>query len=171
MNAAMSAELETLWLDYNKRITKFIANRVLDRDSLDDLVSSVFLRACVATTNGNGCTESASGWLYQIARSVIWDYRRGMRRTYAVVALDDCEEHADHYPQPEEAIEQKMQGEYVRRMVAQLPEQQATVATWRLCGYEFEEIAVGLGKSCDATKQLHTRAYANLRRDIQKDTA
>ena len=164
---ALAADMERLWLGYSHRIAKFMANRVLDRDVIDDLVSSVYLRACVAMSNGNGYTESASGWLYQIARSVIWDYRRAMGRTFAAVDVDDCEDHIDPYSQPEEIVERQLKCERVRRAVAQLPEEQAVVTTWRMCGYEFEEIAAGIGKTSGATKQLQTRAYANLRHELQ----
>lgn len=164
----IAADMERLWLDYAKRIAKFMANRVLDRDAHDDLVSSVYLRACVAMHNGNGYTESASGWLYQIARSVIWDYRRAMGRTFDAVDVDDCEDHIDPYSNPEEIIERQLDRERVRRTVAQLPEAQACVTTWRMCGYEFDEIAAGIGKTCGAAKQLQTRAYANLRHDLQE---
>ena len=159
---AIAADLESLWLDYNHRIAGYIAKRITDRDALDDLVSSVFMRACVAMHNGNGYTESASGWLFQIARSVMWDYLRAKRRAI-FIAFDECEERVDPYPQPDEVIDGRMHSEYVRGVVARLPDRQACSIEMRLDGLENDEIALAWGCSETVVRQVNTRAYSKLR--------
>lgn len=164
---AIAADLESLWLGYNHRIAGYIAKRIMDRDVLDDLVSSVFMRACVAMHNGNSYTESASGWLFQIARSVMWDYLRAKRRA-TFVAFDECEERADPCPQPDEVVHEQMHSEYVRGVVARLPDRQAWSITMRLDGLENDEIALAWGCSETVVRQVNTRAYSKLRAKLRE---
>jgi RNA polymerase sigma factor (sigma-70 family) len=160
------ADLETLWTTYSRQIYGYIYKAVRDHDVTDDLVSAVYLRATVAYANGHAYDTHESGWIWTIARNVIKDHWRVMRRV-KLIDFDSLAEQSATDAQPDEQAEHQMLLARVRAAVAQLPELQAMVTTWRMCGYDYDEIAEGLGKSYGALKAIQVRAYVTLRERLE----
>lgn len=160
-----TTDLEGLWYSHSNRIHAYIARHVYETDAVDDLVSSVYLRALVAIRNGNGYVTSATGWLWQITRSVIVDYFRARKRV-TFVGLDDFDDIADARLRVFGGFVHALLMEQVRGAVAKLPEAQAMVTTWRLCDYDLGEIAEGMGLTYGAVKAIQVRAYSNLRQRL-----
>jgi RNA polymerase sigma-70 factor (ECF subfamily) len=161
-----ATDLESLWRTYSREIYGYLFKIVRDHDVTGDLVSTVYLRAAVALSNGHGCHTSESGWIFAIARSVMLDHWRAMRRV-TFVDIDSMAEHAAEELPLDEQIEHTLMLSRVRRAVAELPDLQATVTTWRMCGYEYEDLAAALGKSYGAVKAIQVRAYAGLRERLE----
>lgn len=155
-------DLETMWHEYHNGLFAYVYKQLRCRDTADDLLSAIYLRAVVAIRNGNGPNTNAHAWLFAIARSVLGDHWRAKKHTY-FVDWDSLPEHVDECADPDRVVARRMEAERLRYAVARLPEAQAEVVVWRLQGYETEEIATGLGRSYGATKAVITRAYANLR--------
>lgn len=162
-------DLEALWTDYQFEIASYIGKRVRmhhGQDTVNDMVSSVYLRAIVATRNGNGAKSDPRGWLYQIARSVMWDAWRDKKGT-VLIEWEAMREEASNLPPVEEQAAATLLAEQVKKAVSQLNDGQANVVTLRLEGYSNGEIAEILGSTESAVKGLSTRAYANLRERLQ----
>lgn len=163
-----AAILEPLWVDYHDELYGYVLKRIWNEDDAHDAVSSIYLRALVAMTNGNGSATNARGWLYAIARSVIIDAWRTRRSKPADPWEDMGSQAAPHFTH-EQAV-QSVVREDVWKAVERLPGLQAEAMTLRLAGYEHSEIGERLGNSTLAAKQLSVRACANLRLRLM-DTA
>lgn len=164
----LAADLEALWMEYKFEIASYIGKTVRahhGQDMVDDMVSSVFLRATVATHNGNGYTDNARAWLYQIARSVMCDYWRTKRHA-TLVDFDSLAEHAADFD-VEDETERNMRYEQLWRAVERLGDKQQEAVSGRLLGYNNGEIAEMVGSTEGAVKGLNTRAYASLRELLQ----
>jgi RNA polymerase sigma-70 factor, ECF subfamily len=66
---------EAVWQDFHARLLGFIARRVGDRDSAEDILQEVMLRV---HRHAGGLERSAavSAWVHQIARNAIADHYR-----------------------------------------------------------------------------------------------
>lgn len=160
-----AAEIESLWHEYHTQIAGYIAKRVRSaygQDAVDDLTSTVFVRAWVAISNGNGYHSSASGWLFQIARNAMKDFWRAMKHRHFVdweelMHLDDGSE-----PVPDQ-VERTATADALHKAINRLADTQSQSVQLRLEGYTNLEIAEIMQSNEMAVKQLNTRAYSNLR--------
>lgn len=160
-------ELEALWNDYHEELFCYVHRCVWNADDAADVTSQIYLRALVATGNGNGChaeePSTRRGWLYAIAKSAIYDFTRKWRsKRQNDVDIDACAE----MPGPVCAYGQLIQStvqEDVWRAVRGLNEQQQAIITMRIEGYSLGEIGDTLGIAETASKSCGSRAYANLR--------
>jgi RNA polymerase sigma-70 factor (ECF subfamily) len=65
---------------YLPRIHGFVARRVTDRATTEDLAAMTFERALGAVRSGSFRNESFGGWLYRVAANAIVDHARRSRR-------------------------------------------------------------------------------------------
>jgi len=154
-----------LWNDYQFRIASYIGKqmrREWGQDVINDLVSIVFLRACVAIDNGNGPTENAGAWLFQIARSVILDHLRA-QKWKVFFDIDEFQTLAADGLSLDELTEYGLQREKLYSAIEKLDNRQAELLRLRLAGYENDEIASLYNCKQATVRAVHTRAYANLR--------
>lgn len=168
----IETELEQLWNEHQFRIANFIGKRMQrqwGQDTINDLVSSVFLRAAVAINNGNGPVEHAGAWLYQIARSVIADHFRALQYK-SFQDFDECWMEPCRDASPHELAEQAILQAQVQRAISRLTASQEDVINLRLEGYNYNEISEVMHMSLDGAKQLNVRAFRNLREWL-KDVA
>lgn len=164
----MTDTIETLWLDHHHAIASYIGKNVRGswgQETVEDLVSIVFLRATVATSNGNGVNAHARGWLYQIARSVMWDLYRA-KQNITLVDFDSLAEYPANWSLEDEAAA-NMRNEQLLRAVDRLSDKQQDAIGGRLLGYTHGEIAAMLGSTEAAVKQANLRAYECLRELLQ----
>jgi len=81
---------EAVWRDFHARLLSFIARRVRDRDSAEDILQEVMLR--IHRHAGELERSSAVGaWVHQITRNAVADYYRkasGRRERPAGIDLD-----------------------------------------------------------------------------------
>jgi RNA polymerase sigma factor (sigma-70 family) len=160
--------IEAMWLTYQRQIAAYIAKyvRTQGQETVDDMVSIVYLRAMVATRNGNGCTDNALAWLYAIARSVMWDaWRAKKHMTY--VEWESLAEMAADFAVEDEA-ERNITRAKVRQAIGKLSARQEDTMQLRLMGYSYDEAGAVLGCSEGAAKGIGIRAYENLRRMLQE---
>lgn len=126
--------ITTIVKDYGNRLLGFIRGKVKSEEDAEDILQEVWYQLSgVADLNG---LESASGWLYQVARNRITDFYR-KRKT---VSLDDFsyenEEGEWSYgdlmlmdgdAQPELALMKEVFWEELMTALEELPENQRTV--------------------------------------------
>ena len=68
-------DAEAIWEEFHRRLLGFIARRVSDRDSAEDILQEVMLRI---HRHAGELEHSAAvgGWIHQIARNAIIDHYR-----------------------------------------------------------------------------------------------
>lgn len=74
----MSASLETIYTDFHSKLHRFIAGRVSDPDTAEDILQEVYLKIHVKIDDLRE-EERLESWIYQITRNAIIDYYRRKR--------------------------------------------------------------------------------------------
>src|SRR5207245_7618062 len=160
------AEFEALYELHFERVYAFVASRVRDRATAEDVTSEVFHKglANLPTYEWRGVPFLA--WLLRIAANAIVDHAK--RAARELPAPDDPPEQAnDPNVQASEmrAIEHRA---LLFRLVGQLPAIQKQVVLERFVEQRsIKEIAQRLGKTEGAVKQLQLSAVQNLRAQME----
>ena len=149
-----------------ERVYAFVASRVRDRASAEDVTSEVFHKALANLASYEWRGVPFAAWLLRIAANAIVDHAKRAAREFP--APDDPPEPAnDPVVQASEmrAIEHRAQ---LFRLVEQLPAIQKQVVLDRFVEQRsIKEIAQRLGKTEGAVKQLQLRAVQNLRAQME----
>jgi RNA polymerase sigma-70 factor (ECF subfamily) len=148
---------ETLWKDMNVPLKRFIAKRVEDERSTEDILQDVFLRihARVDTLKDASKLES---WMYQIARNAIIDFYRSHNSESEVpetLAADDSED--------DNEIARKL-APFLRQLIDDLPSKyrEALLLT-EYEGLSQAQLAERLGISFSGAKSRVQRAREQLK--------
>ena len=144
-----------------ERIYAFVARRVADRDTAEDLTSDVFHKALANLRNYEWRGVPFAAWLMRIAANAVADQSKRAAREAA--APEDLVEPG---AVPDlEAIEHRAQ---LFRLVSRLPGDQRHVIYQRFVEQKsIREIAQQLGRSEGAVKQLQVRALQHLRDQME----
>jgi RNA polymerase sigma-70 factor (ECF subfamily) len=149
-----------------ERVYAFLASRVGDRATAEDLTSEVFHKALANLPRYEWRGVPFAAWLLRIAANAIIDQSKRAAREFP--ARDDPREApAGRQLQASElrAIEHRAQ---LFQLVGQLPEVQKRVVYERFVEQRsIREIATRLGKTPGAIKQLQLRAVQNLRAQME----
>jgi RNA polymerase sigma-70 factor (ECF subfamily) len=148
------------------RVYAFVAGRVRDRATAEDVTSEVFHKALTNLPRYEWRGIPFAAWLLRIAANAIADQFKRTAREFP--SPDDP---------PEDAPDRDLQACELRaieyhaqlfRLVGQLPEVQRQVVYERFVEQRsIQEIAKRLGKSSGAIKQLQLRAVQNLRAQME----
>jgi RNA polymerase sigma-70 factor (ECF subfamily) len=148
------------------RVYAYVAGRVRDRATAEDVTSEVFHKALANLLSYEWRGVPFAAWLLRIAANAIIDQAKRAAREFP--APDDPREAAaEPGLQASElrAIEHRAQ---LFRLVGQLPEVQKQVVYQRFVEQRsIREIAQRLGKTEGAIKQLQLRAVQNLRAQME----
>jgi RNA polymerase sigma factor (sigma-70 family) len=156
--------LEELWNTYHGRVMRYFGTAMRIRwgqDTVNDLVSTVFLQASVAIKNGNGYTVDSERWIITIARNVLKDHFRKQKHTI-FVSWDDLEIEPSREPSPHEMAEASLLEERLNKVLDRLSPLQREAFILRLQGYEAKDMAEILETNPMAAKQVSWRAYTNV---------
>lgn len=162
---------------YFELVYAYVARRVRDRAATEDLTSEVFRKALANIDRFKWTGAPFGAWLLRIASNLIADRTKKAARerglspslsegvdpnslTVGLPSPDDA-----NAPQPQQIqLEDAERRAWVIRMVDQLPEDQRRVVRMRFAEEKsISEIAIALGRSEGAVKQLQFRAFQNLR--------
>jgi RNA polymerase sigma-70 factor (ECF subfamily) len=148
---------------YYPAIFRYIAYRVGNQETAEDLTSEVFVRLLDAVRDHHAPQNTLRGWLYAVAARVVADHHRKHYRGGQEVALTETLE-SDVKGPAEETIK-KQTLEALHEALGELTEEQQDVIALRFA-YEMpiKEVAMVIGKSEGAVKQLQARAVAALSR-------
>jgi RNA polymerase sigma-70 factor (ECF subfamily) len=149
---------------YYPAIFRYIAFRVGDHETAEDLTSEVFIRLLHAVNEKSAPKNTLRGWLYRVAANVVADHHREKYRIKKVQLNDGIESDVSD---PSQALSAKQQLSELSEALADLTEDQQSVISLRF-GYEMaiKEVAQVMGKSEGAVKQLQARAVAALSRKM-----
>jgi RNA polymerase sigma-70 factor (ECF subfamily) len=149
-------DVETIWKDYHDKLHRFIASRVADASTVDDLLQEVFVKIHqrIGTLQDDARIQ---GWLYQVTRNAVIDYFRSRR------PLEDIPEEAS-MPETSQSTALMELAECIRPMVERLPQahREATVLS-ELEGLTQKEVSERLGISLSGAKSRVQRGRAKLR--------
>jgi RNA polymerase sigma-70 factor (ECF subfamily) len=148
---------------YVEDIYRYVAVRVSDAASAEDITSEVFLRALESLESFEYRGIPFSAWLYRIARDRVVDHYRKMSRQQNTVALDDSLSCAADTP--ERAALKGLEAGELRAALDCLTEDQRLVVILRFLEHKsLADVARTLGKSEGSIKSLQHRALAALSR-------
>ncbi len=149
---------------YYSSIYRYIAFRVGERETAEDLASEVFTRLLTALHDRHAPQNTLRGWLYSVAARVVADHHRRGYRT-PEVELDESLISNDH--DPAAIVESKLTQEALKQAMQELTEEQRHVLGLRFgADMPIQDVAHTLGKSEGAIKQLQARAVAALARKL-----
>ena len=155
------AKFEALYELHFERVYGFVAGRVHDRATAEDLTSDVFYKALANLKSYEWRGVPFAAWLLRIAANIVID--RSQRSSRERPMGDDP---PDPGVRPDmRAIEHRAR---LFQMVKRLPETQRRVIQERFVDQRsIREIAERLGKSEGAIKQLQLRALERLRAQME----
>jgi RNA polymerase sigma-70 factor (ECF subfamily) len=140
------------------RVYAYVVRRVGDRHQAEDLTSDVFREALAGIQKFEWRGVPFSAWLLSIASRIVADYwKRSGRESGNPLAQPDADAPA--------GIERSA---ILFQLVDRLPEAQFRVIHLRFVEQKsIREIALELGRSEGAVKQLQLRAIENLRAQME----
>lgn len=146
--------------EYYVPIFRYVAFRVSDHQTAEDLTSEVFTRFLSALHDRHAPQNTIRGWLFGAASIVVKEHYRKQKRAQ-FTELDSSL--TDGLATPDQAVESKLLRERVKVALDDLTEDQQQVLALRY-GYEMSirEVADTLGKTEGAVKQLRARALVTL---------
>ena len=132
--------------------------------------NDVFLRAFQRLDRFRGNEPQLRAWLFTIARNLLIDERRKLRRRPQVEPLGDTDDHADEAPSSAEAALRRLGDAEAVRLIESLVEDQRDVMLLRIVGdLTIEQIATVVGKRVGAVKALQRRGLGAIRRKLAQD--
>jgi RNA polymerase sigma-70 factor (ECF subfamily) len=154
---------------YYPAIFKYIAYKVGNQETAEDLTSEVFVRLLDAVRDRHAPQNTLRGWLYSVASHIVADYHRKQYRTQEVALMDTIESSVSG---PAEQTSKKQTLETLSEALKELTEEQQEVIALRY-GYEMpiKDVAEMIGKSEGAVKQLQARAIAALARRMTPESS
>ena len=155
------AKFGDLYEIYFELVYGFIARRVRDRDTAEDLTADVFHKALANLPSYEWRGAPFAAWLIRIAANAITDRAKRSAR-----------EITGHEGVPEPGVQPNLDGLEERarlfRLVNRLPADQRRVIFERFVDeMSIREIAGRLGRTEGAVKQLQVRALENLRKQME----
>ena len=161
------AAVTRIYTAYAPALYRFFMAAVSDRHLAEDLTGTAFVSAIEGLPRFYGPIEALGGWLFQIARHDLYDFRRRQARSR-------IEPQEDHLPEavaaagaddPEELAIERLEGTRVLAALRELSSDQREVLLLRMAGeLTAPEVADILGKTTGAVKALQHRGLASLAR-------
>jgi RNA polymerase sigma-70 factor, ECF subfamily len=174
--------LGALYRQFLPGVFGYIAARVPDRSTAEDLTSEVFLKMVEGIGRLRASDEAGfAAWLLQIARISVAGYYRKREHLPALVPLEP-EDREESMPEsgealvrvylgtdPAEIVEAQDEWDSVVKAINALTEEQRQVLVGRLImGYDVATVARMIGKKANAVKALQFRALHSLQRLLGK---
>lgn len=182
-----TAAITALYRHFLPGIFSYIATRVPDRYTAEDLTSEVFLKMIEGIEKVRATEEAGMfAWLLQVARITVALYYRKREKQPECISLTLGNEERDigisesytafiNHPDTDPVLrsEAREDWEVVASAINSLTEEQRQVLVGRLIlGYDVATVAQMLGKQVNAIKALQFRALQSLHRLLaQKRTA
>jgi RNA polymerase sigma-70 factor (ECF subfamily) len=161
------AAVTRVYTAYAPALFRFFMAAVGDHHQAEDLTGTAFVSAIEGLPRFRGPVEALGGWLFQIARHDLYDYRRRQARSRIEPLEDNLPEAAAAAGavDPEELAIERLEGTRVMAALRNLSSDQREVLLLRMAGgLTAPEVAATLGKTTGAVKALQHRGLASLAR-------
>jgi RNA polymerase sigma factor (sigma-70 family) len=157
VRAGSEPAFETIVERYRRALMRYVS-RLLPPERAEDVVQQAFVKAYEAMHRGDA-ELNLRPWLYRIAHNTALNALRDRSLRH-----DELDERIDGVEQPDQALERSQGLRDVLVAVQALPERQRDAILLReLEGRSYEEIALALGVTDGAVRQLLNRARNSLR--------
>lgn len=164
-----------LYQKHRNQIYGTLAQRISDRDTIDDLMQNTFLRAyrSLHTFKGNA---AFSTWLTQIALNVYRSHLRSQQvrqnwvsQTEDPEAIPNVVRNLNASDRPDQIVEDRERTELVRKSIQRLPERYRKAMWLRyVMDWSYEEITQALHVPLGTVKTWLCRARRQLEREFRK---
>jgi RNA polymerase sigma-70 factor (ECF subfamily) len=161
------AAVTRVYTAYAPALFRFFMAAVGDRHQAEDLTGTAFVSAIEGLPRFRGPVEALGGWLFQIARHDLYDYRRRQARSRIEPLEENLPEAAAAAGavDPEELAIERLEGTRVMAALRELSSDQREVLLLRMAGgLTAPEVAATLGKTTGAVKALQHRGLASMAR-------
>jgi RNA polymerase sigma-70 factor, ECF subfamily len=161
LSVTRTIDAEQVWEAFHDTLLAFIARRVRDRDTAEDLLQEVMLR--IHRHAGELDNASAvTAWVHQIARNAITDhYRRAASRRERPAGIELGEDEAE--PEPEDDAARREIAACLRPLLDELPSlHREALALTELGRLSQADAARRLGVSASGMKSRVQRGRAQL---------
>ncbi len=149
---------------YLPKIYGYVYYRVQHKETAEDLVSLIFIKAYEELTGYVSARGTFSAWLYRIAHNVVIDHYRARQTSTPLEDVWDALADGTDIPRDLD-VQAKLQD--VEKIVSALPSAQRELLLLRVWdGYSYAEIAELTGKSEAACKMGVSRALSTLRASL-----
>ena len=158
-------DVESLWRDLRGPLLTFIARRVRDRDTAEDILQDVVLRIHLHASDLT-LESSVSGWMHQIARNAIIDhYRRAVvRRERSAGATAELDRPAPSESGPDSDAVRKEVAACLVPLLSQLPDKyREALELTDLQGMTQADAATRIGLTLSGMKTRVQRGRAQLK--------
>lgn len=170
-------DLSALYRHFLPYVFGYIAARVPDRSTAEDLTADVFLKMVEGMQNVRATDEASfAAWLIQVARLTVAGYYRKQEQQPVLVALEaesgEIEKVLANHPDADPASHAEVREEVraVVQAINTLTEDQRQVLVGRIIlGYDLATVARFVGKSTNTVKVLQFRALRTLRLRLARD--
>lgn len=149
-----------LYSRYFDPIYRYCIRRLGHPEEAADVTAQVFVKALAALPRYREDTPSFRSWLFAIAHNVLVDEYRSRHIT---LAIEEAADVTVDSPSLEDEILTAEIGGTIRRLLAQLTEDQRQVMELRLAGLTAQQIADTVGRSLGSIKIAQVRAMKQLR--------
>jgi RNA polymerase sigma-70 factor (ECF subfamily) len=160
---------EDLYRQYIDRIYAYVRSQLGNAADAEDVTSQVFMKAYQAYGRYETRHQTASAWLFRIARNAALDHQRRAGR------LDRLQRAAAREPrpvvEPDELAEERLLYRDLMAALTRLPERQREALGLRHSGLSFAEVGDLLSCSEDAAKMTYHRAVRALRVLVSEEGA
>ena len=157
VRAGSESAFETIVERYRRALMRYVS-RLLPPERAEDVVQQAFVKAYEAM-HRDGAELNLRPWLYRIAHNTALNALRDRGLRHA-----ELDERIDGVERPDQALERSQGLRDVLVAVQALPERQRDAILLReLEGRSYEEIALALGVTDGAVRQLLNRARNSLR--------
>lgn len=160
------AHFEPIYQLHSDSVYRMCLRACGDPDLADDLTAKVFLTILERIhTYKPQAGSSFRSWVFVIAKNMVRDHWRRTNRIHRL--FDDRAEIRDESVGPEELAIHRIQLAELRVALDTLNERHRTIIEYRLSGLTTAEIADTMNITISALKSAQTRAYANVRQQLE----
>ena len=156
-------EFGQLYDKYIKKIYDFVYYKTQHKDTAEDLVSQIFMKALKRINEFKVDKGTFQAWLYQIARNTVIDHYRTIKKEKNIDDIFDLADSTDI----ERDIEVKIKLEEIEEYLKDLKSEQRDIIIMRVWqGMNYKDISLIMGKSEASCKMTYSRAISKLRNEV-----
>lgn len=156
-----------LYDKYIEKIYAFVYYKTHHKETAEDLVSQVFLKAFKNLDNFDISQGTFQAWLYQIARNTVIDHYRTKKNDQVIDDVWDISSDDDM----ERDMDTRQKLIKIEKYISGLKSEQRDILIMKIWqGMTYKEIAGALGKSEASCKMMCSRTLKKLRADMPMDT-
>jgi len=145
---------------HSPEIFRYASRLLDDSDLAEECVSEIFSRFLLSVRSGNQ-PENVRAYLYRAAHN--WIVDRYRHQPLLEFSLDEGL-HADPEGNPAHMVTKEMERQRVRASILRLPAEQRQVIELRFMeDWSYDEVAIAIGKTIEATRALQHRSVSALR--------